>query len=75
MTGDEAKAVAADEGLHLTPGAGAGGYMNVGYKRQKFTAEQKFDGKRKYLGIFFTPEEAALANARAFEEHKERQRA
>lgn len=71
MTAEEVHAAVAAEGLTLTPGSGAGGFMNVGFneKSKKFKAEQMLGGKRVYHGIFFTPEEAALACARAFKAH------
>ena len=71
MTAEAVHKAAAAEGLTLTPGSGAGGFMNVSFNAlaNKFMARQNLGGKSVYHGIFFTPEEAALACARAFMAH------
>ena len=71
MTVEQVHAAVAAEGLTLTPGSGCGGFMNVSFckKTEKYVAKQRLGGKPVYHGIFFTPEEAALACARAFKAH------
>ena len=71
MTVEQVHAAVAAEGLTLTPGSGCGGFMNVSFneKSEKYQARQSLGGKRVYHGLFFSPEEAALACARAFKAH------
>ena len=75
LTADEAmaaaaavRAAAAAEGLELVPSSSnqtgfRGVCKNHGY-HGKYKAELKSSGKRYYLGMFATPEEAALRYAR-----------
>ena len=66
LTADEARAAAAAEGLELVPSSkGETGFKGVTKSHGKYTA-QVWENKDKlrYLGIFATPEEAALHYAR-----------
>ena len=63
------------EGLTLTKGSGAGGFMNVRQdvrRPGRFQACQRLDSKPCHHGSFSSPEEAALACARAFKAHMDR---
>jgi hypothetical protein len=61
----EARAAAAAEGLELVPSSsGETGFKGVTKSRDKFAAKVGEDGKARYLGIYETPEEAALCCAR-----------
>ena len=65
LTADEARAAAAVEGLELVPSSGTGmGFKNVNKHREKFMARIKENGQLRHLGMFATPEEAALNYAR-----------
>jgi ubiquitin len=65
LTADEARAVAAAEGLELVPSAsGETGYKCVYRYGGKYEAKITENGKSRHLGNFATPEEAALCYAR-----------
>eukprot|EP00900_Chrysochromulina_parva_P025810 jgi/Chrpa1/7863/Chrysochromulina_OHIO_Genome00016453-RA len=65
LTADEARAAAAAEGLELVPSSGTRmGFKNVHKHREKFMARIKENGQLRHLGMFATPEEAALRYAR-----------
>ena len=46
------------------------GYNGVSKERKRFSARIKINGKRKHLGAYDTPKEAALAYDRAVTHHK-----
>ena len=46
------------------------GYNGVSKERKRFSARIKINGKRKHLGAYDTPKEAALAYDRAVVQHK-----
>jgi hypothetical protein len=62
LTADEARAAAAAEGLELVPSAIS--FRGVSKHRGKYKAALRCSGKMRHLGIFATPEEAALCYAR-----------
>jgi len=70
LTADEARAAAAAEGLELEPSSSsATGFKGVVKSRRathsKYVAQVcREHGKRRHLGLFVTPEEAALCYAR-----------
>jgi hypothetical protein len=65
LTADEARAAAAAEGLELVPSSSnETGFRGVKKNGGKYKAEVRENGKQRYLGIFATPEEAALCYAR-----------
>ena len=61
---EEARAAASREGLELVPSNNACGFKGVYRDGRKFEAYVREGGKERYLGLFGTPEEAALAYAR-----------
>ena len=59
------RAAAAAEGLELVPSSSnQTGFRGVSKNHDKYRAELKSSGKRYHLGMFATPEEAALSYAR-----------
>jgi hypothetical protein len=66
MLPDEARAVAAAEGLELVPStSGETGFKSVTkHVCGKYEVRIQDNGKKRYLGMFATPEEAALSYAR-----------
>ena len=65
LTPDEARAAAVAEGLELVPSSSSeSGYKGVRINIGRYRAEIKENGKHRYLGMFTTPEEAALCYAR-----------
>ena len=60
----EARAAAVAEGLELVPSSNATGFKGVSEHYGKYTTKVREDRKTRYLGIFATPEEAALCYAR-----------
>jgi hypothetical protein len=65
LTADEARAAAAAEGLELVPSSsGETGFKGVRKHSGRYKAHIKEKGKHRYLGVFSTPEEAALCYAR-----------
>ena len=65
LTADEARAAAAAEGLELVPSSSSEtGFRGVQKRGGKYVASMWENGKTHYLGIFATPEEAALCYAR-----------
>ena len=65
LTADEARAAAAAEGLELVPSSSSEtGFRGVHKRGGKYEAYIRENGKQHYLGIFATPEEAALSYAR-----------
>ena len=72
MTADEAHAAAKAEGLTLRRSENATGFWNVvrgseqgaSGRTKPYQAQLKHEGRNKSLGVFVTPEEAALAIAR-----------
>ena len=69
LTADEARATAAAEGLELVPSRSKTGFKNVSKcvsKKNgcKYQVQIRENGSYRYLGIFATPEEAALCYAR-----------
>jgi len=65
LTADEARAAAAAEGLELVPSSSnETGFKGVTKHRGKYKAALKCSGKQYHLGMFATPEEAALSYAR-----------
>ena len=71
MNAAEAHAAAASEGLELVRAENPTGFKYVSFDSRQnhaskpFKAELRDGGRHKYLGTFATPEEAALAVARA----------
>ena len=66
LTAEEAVVQATAEGLTLEPSSSATGYKGVTARPQsRYQADVKRGGKHVTLGTFDTPEEAALAVARA----------
>jgi hypothetical protein len=65
LTADEARAAAAAEGLELMPSSRSEtGFKGVRKDNGKFAAQIRENGKQRHLGLFATPEEAALCYAR-----------
>ncbi|KOO34974.1 hypothetical protein Ctob_015845, partial [Chrysochromulina tobinii] len=65
LTADEARAAAAAEGLELVPSASAKtGFKGVSERSGRYAVQICENGKYRYLGMFATPEEAALCHAR-----------
>eukprot|EP00900_Chrysochromulina_parva_P009099 jgi/Chrpa1/18190/Chrysochromulina_OHIO_Genome00023911-RA len=65
LTADEARAAAAAEGLELVPSSSnETGFKGAHKRGGKYEAYIREDGKQRYLGMFATPEEAALCYAR-----------
>ena len=65
LTADEARAAAAAEGLELVPSPTSDtGFRNVRFIDGKYRAQIREQGKKRHLGTFATPEEAALCYAR-----------
>ena len=65
LTADEARAAAAAEGLKLVPSSSnETGFKGAHKRGGKYEAYIREDGKQRYLGMFATPEEAALCYAR-----------
>ena len=65
LTADEARAAAAAEGLELVPSAtGETGFRGVYKHFRKYASHIREKGQKRHLGIFETPEEAALCYAR-----------
>ena len=65
LTAAEARAAAAAEGLELVPSSGVTGFKGVKLNMGKwYQAQLREDGKKRHLGTFATPEEAALCYAR-----------
>jgi hypothetical protein len=65
LTADEARAAAAAEGLELMPSSRSEtGFKGVYKDSGKFAARIRENGKQRHLGLFATPEEAALCYAR-----------
>ena len=66
LTAAEAMATAAAEGLELVPSSSnVTGFWGVARNGERYVAKVWEDGKTRYLGIFDTPEEAALCCARS----------
>ena len=61
---EEARPAAATEGLELVPSSNAVGFKGVSKIRGRYMATVWENGKQRYLGIFATPEEAALCYVR-----------
>ena len=72
LTAAEARAAAAAEGLEFVPSSNATGFMGVFKDRGKYQAQGWDGGKTRYLGIFDTPEEAALCCARRSAKNSQR---
>ena len=65
LSADEARAAAAAEGLELVPSSSSEtGFKGVRKKDNKFEGRIQENGRKRYIGIFATPEEAALCCAR-----------
>ena len=64
LTAAEARAAAATEGLALVLSNNQTGFKGVSNKLGKYTAQIQWNGSVRYLGIYATPEEAALRYAR-----------
>ena len=65
LTADEARAAAAAEGLELEPSSSnATGFKGVSKSSGRYVARIRENGTQRHLGIFATPEEAALCYAR-----------
>ena len=65
LTADEARAAAAAEGLELVPSSSnETGFRSVVKHGGKYKVQIRENGKTRHLGIFATPEEAALCYAR-----------
>jgi hypothetical protein len=65
LTADEARAAAAAEGLELVPSSSSEtGFRGVYNTGGKYRVGFDDNGKTRHLGIFATPEEAALCYAR-----------
>ena len=64
LTADEARAAAAAEGLELEPSSTSGGFKGVTISGSKYSAQIRENSKKRHLGTFVTPEEAALCYAR-----------
>ena len=65
LTADEARAAAAAEGLELVPSSSnETGFKAVCNRSGRYTTETWENGKKRHLGAFATPEEAALCYAR-----------
>ena len=62
---DKARAAAVAEGLELVPSlSNETGFKGVTKRDKSYEARKKEKGKQRHLGIFATPEEAALCYAR-----------
>ena len=65
LTADEARAAAAAEGLELVPSSSnETGFKGVAKHRGGYKVQSCENRKQRYLGMFATPEEAALCYAR-----------
>ncbi|KOO32261.1 hypothetical protein Ctob_008280, partial [Chrysochromulina tobinii] len=65
LTADEARVAAAAEGLEFVPSSSnETGFKGVSKTGGKYEAKICVKGKKRYLGTFATPEEAALCYAR-----------
>jgi len=65
LTADEARAAAAAEGLELMPSSSSEtGFKGVYKEGLKYSARIRAGGKKRFLGLFTTPEEAAFNIAR-----------
>ena len=64
LSASQALAAAAREGLTLVPADNATGFMCVSKQGNQFKAEIRKGGDREHLGLFATPQEAALIVAR-----------